>query len=247
VAATLAVGAIVVITRKWSLSEPAALWGVAAGIELVIGSLVFYAALGAGAMSLVAPLTACGSVVPAGVAIAAGESLSAPVVIGMVLALGGAVAVARISSGPAKLSSSVLALAAGGAVLAGVGLTFLQQAVAHGGQVLAIALVQRGIAAGGLLIVMLAATQRYPDRLAIPDLKVLQLIVVVGVADASANIAFALASREGGDAIVAVIASLYAAVTVLWAGIVLRERLSARQVAAIAVALVGVGLISGGA
>jgi len=70
-----------------------------------------------------------------------------------------------------------------------------------------------------------------------PDLPVL---AVIGVADATANALFGIASSSGLVSLAAVLGSLYPVVTVAWARVVLHERLSRLQ-------LVGVGLTAVGA
>ena len=161
------------------------------------------------------------------------------------MALGGAVAVAWISTGPVTLSPKSLALALSAALSDGVGLAVLQRALVHGGEGLAIALVQRvtSICVLAILVVVVVHGRGGMKR---PEPPLLGLIGAIGLADGAAVLAFSLASRAGGDAVAAVLASLYAIVTVIWAVLILDERVSARQGLAIAVALTGVGLVSGG-
>jgi drug/metabolite transporter (DMT)-like permease len=78
----------------------------------------------------------------------------------------------------------------------------------------------------------------------VPDARVMPLLVGVGLGDTGANVLLTLASGGGEDALVAVLSSLYPVVTVVLAGVVLRERLSAWQAAGVAAALAGVALVS---
>jgi len=71
------------------------------------------------------------------------------------------------------------------------------------------------------------------------------VVIVAGLFDVSANLAFAVASTKGALAVVAILGSLYPAVTVLLARIIHAERLTRLQQAGVAVALVGVALIAG--
>jgi drug/metabolite transporter (DMT)-like permease len=71
-------------------------------------------------------------------------------------------------------------------------------------------------------------------------------LVVTGVFDAGANVAYGVATTMGLLATTAVLGSLYPVVTALLAAIVLHERLRAVQYAGVAVAMVGVVMISAG-
>jgi len=70
-------------------------------------------------------------------------------------------------------------------------------------------------------------------------------VVVAGLFDVSANLVFALASTRGALAIVAILGSLYPAVTVLLARVLHHERLTRLQQGGVLLALIGVALIAG--
>jgi drug/metabolite transporter (DMT)-like permease len=74
----------------------------------------------------------------------------------------------------------------------------------------------------------------------------LPLVVVVGLADVGANLAFGLASTRGLVSVVGLLGSLYPVVTVLLAQVVHGERLGRLQAAGVVGALGGVGLIAVG-
>jgi drug/metabolite transporter (DMT)-like permease len=74
----------------------------------------------------------------------------------------------------------------------------------------------------------------------------LPLLAVIGAGDVGANAAMAVASTHGLLSVVAVLSSLYPAVTVLLARIVHAERLSRVQGVGVVAALVGVSLIASG-
>lgn len=76
-------------------------------------------------------------------------------------------------------------------------------------------------------------------------LRTWSLVVAAGLFDVSANLAFAEASTRGALAVVAILGSLYPAVTVLLARVVHGERLARLQQAGVAIALIGVALIAG--
>jgi drug/metabolite transporter (DMT)-like permease len=71
-------------------------------------------------------------------------------------------------------------------------------------------------------------------------------VLAVGLCDVSANVLFALASTRGLLSVVSVLTSLYPAVTVALAALLLHERVSRGQLAGGAAVLAGAALISGG-
>jgi drug/metabolite transporter (DMT)-like permease len=74
----------------------------------------------------------------------------------------------------------------------------------------------------------------------------LPLLAVIGAGDVGANAAMAVASTHGLLSVVAVLSSLYPAVTVLLARIVHSERLTGIQSAGVVAALAGVSLSASG-
>lgn len=222
------------------------LWGALAGVVGAAAIGTFYAALAAGAMSLVAPLAACGAVIPAAVAIAGGESPSPVVVCGFVLALGGGALVAREPrTGPgssAPLDRRALVLAISSAVLIGLLLTLIQHASEIDGSSAVTAVVAARAASLAVVLSVIAA-RRQSIAVGAGDLRPL---LVAGVFDTGANALFAIATTQGSDAVAAVLGSLYPVMTVVLAAAVLHERVARSQAAGIAVALAGVVLVSTG-
>jgi len=240
----LALGLVLLLTARPDVNAEGLVWGAAAGVVGMVAIGTFYAALAAGAMSLVAPLSACGAVIPAVVAIAGGENPSALVLGGLVLALAGAVLVAREPrDGPhAPLSKRALGLAIGAAVGIGLLLTLLQHASeVDGSSALAAVIAARATAAPLTLLVVLgrggslrtAASERAPS-------------LAAGVFDTGANALLAIATTKGSDAVAAVLGSLYPVTTVVLAVALLHERMARAQALGIAVALAGVVLVSAG-
>jgi drug/metabolite transporter (DMT)-like permease len=78
------------------------------------------------------------------------------------------------------------------------------------------------------------------------DRGLLPVLVTIGCFDVLANSLFALATNHGLLSLVAVAGSMYSAVTVLLARVVLGERLAPSQRSGVVVALVGVALIAAG-
>jgi len=91
--------AVVTLLAGAAASTEGLLWGAAAGVVGSLALALFYAALAAGTMSIVAPLSALGALVPVAVALFGGERLPALTWAGMALALAGAVLASRQPTG----------------------------------------------------------------------------------------------------------------------------------------------------
>jgi drug/metabolite transporter (DMT)-like permease len=231
----------VVVAGGVSLQAGSIWWGAAAGVVGAGALGLFYAGLAAGAMSLVAPLSACGAVVPVVVALAGGERVAVLTVVGMALALAGAVLVSRTAGEHLRLTPGVVAMAVGAGLAFGVVITLLQQG-SQGGHDAGISVVLASrVASFATIAIAVLATRTSP---AIAEPSALLPLLAVGIGDTGANVLLALASGGGDDAIVAVLSSLYPVVTVVLARGVLGERLSAWQAAGVAAALAGVALVS---
>ena len=237
----LALVVSIMVIGGFSLEGDQVWWGAVAGVIGSIGVGLFYAGLAAGAMSLVAPLSACGAIVPVIVAVLGGEELAALTVAGMAVALVGAVLVSRSEGEHLRLTPRIIALAVGAGLAFGAVITTFQQA-GQGGDDASMTVVLAARAAS--LVATSAALAVTRTAVRVPSASVLPLLVGAGLGDTGANIMLALASGAGQDALVAVLASLYPVVTVVLAGAVLRERLSAWQAAGVAAALAGVALLS---
>ena len=223
-------------------------WAFAAGLVGAAALVALYRALALGPMSLVAPLTACGAVVPVLVALAQGEAPGAITGAGMVFAFAGAVVVSRPPSPDAAvLTDSAVpgmrraafwhSLAAATGI--GLALTLLQQAVrAPDATALGVSLIAA--------VVVLVAVTASRGRIAAPPAAHLPAVIACGLLDVTANVLFAQATADGEAAVVAVLGSLYPLGTVLLARAWLGERLSRSQGAGVAAAMAGVALIAVG-
>ena len=222
-------------------TAPDLVLGAAAGLLGALALAVFYSALAAGSMSVVAPVTAvCGAAVPVLAGLATGDSLSVPALAGVVLALP-AIALAASEGGIGALRTGLRALTR--PVLAGLGL---------GGVLLLLhatspdsglwPLVASRLAAGVVVAGVLLARG---TSLRVPRTS-LTTVVAAGAADTLANVLFLLAVRQGQLSVVGLLSSLYPVSTVVLAAAVLRERLSGTQLAGVGGCALAVGLIAWG-
>lgn len=224
-------------------------WGVAAGAVGGAGLFLFYYALGVGTMSIIAPVAAVTSIaVPVIVGLVAGERPGLLPMIGVVLA---AIAIACVSvTSPPDTKAPGPAAHAVGAnrdLLSGItsgvafGLFFvlIHRAAPSAGMWPLLA--ARGTSVTGWSLIALATGRslRAP-RDARP------MIVSAGALDMIANVFCLLALQQGMLSVVATLASLYPATTLLLARVVLRERLGLVQGIGLGVATAAVVLISVG-
>jgi drug/metabolite transporter (DMT)-like permease len=230
------------------VSTPAIVWGALCGLSQAFGVWWFYAALGAGPMSLVSPLTA---ILVAGVPIIAGLALgerpSALAYVGIALALIAVVLVSREGrdedSGPDlegnRFTAKVAWLTVGAGLAFGLNFVLIDQAPVDAGLW---PLVFARLSAS-LMVVAIAAVLR---SLAVPTGVPLKLALAAGVLDTIANVAMLLALHASLLSLTSVLISLYPAGTVLLALVVLKEKVTRWQAAGMVLALAAVGLIAAG-
>lgn len=215
-------------------------WGAGAGLCGALGVMVFYTALAAGPMSVVAPLSALSSaLVPVCAAFVTGERLAPRALLGAMLCLGaiGLVSAEKRTgearSGPAR--GILLAVLSG----LGFGLFFVLARHADAATGLWPLVTARlswvavvGVAAMG------GAVRLYGNRITIG------LAVLSGLLDAGGNALYLVAARGGTLTLAAVLTSLYPAVTVLLARVTYGELLRGVQKLGLVLAGAGVALLA---
>jgi drug/metabolite transporter (DMT)-like permease len=211
-------------------------WAVLAGVSGAVGLICFYVALSSGKMGVVSPIAALGVLVPVFVGILSGEHPASLALIGMAVAIAGAVA----ASGP-ELRGGAGARPVVLAVVAGVGFGADLIFIAHGSRTSALMTLWGMRTTSVLAFALAAIVLRSVGGLQPTDLVPLAL---VGLADVSANLLYALASQRGLVSITAVLGSLYPVVTVLLARWLLKESLLRVQIVGVAATLIGVALVS---
>jgi drug/metabolite transporter (DMT)-like permease len=220
-------------------------WGALAGAFGMVGLMLFYRALSAGAMTVVAPVTAVTSAaIPVVVGLAGGERPPAIRLAGVACAL---VAIALVSLARPRPGERVLVTPSlvGWSVLAGTGFALFfvfttRASDAAGGQagLWPVAASQlSGIALGGILLLALR-----PGGW--PRGRSLAWTMLAGPMDMTANTLYLLASRDGDLSVVAPLASLYPVTTVVLALLVDRERVRSVQVVGLVLAVAALLLVA---
>lgn len=223
-------------------TTPALLWGSVSGIGSGVGNATLIRGLAAGRMSVVAPLSAVmTAAVPALVGIVAGDRLAAAGWSGIALALP-AVALTSWEGKAAGFGLSDIAFGVGAGC--GFGLLFvaLDRAGADSG---AWPLLPGQIVALGIVtVVAVPQINRIRRGKVRPQLSAtLRWGAASGALGASASLLFLFASGAGQLTVVAVLASLYPAFTVLLAAAVLREPIAGTQTVGLVASAASVVLI----
>ena len=214
-------------------------WSVAGGAAEAAAAGLLYSALAAGTMGIASPLAAVvGAAIPVAVGLATGETMGLPQAFGMLLAFGTIILVAgpRKSDAAASRRVGILAIASGTMFAA----SFIAFSRAEWvSDPLSAAVIAR---IAGLTIVAVLAR-----RLSLPLVTPSgsrRLVAAIGLLDAGAFVLLLLAYGAGPLGLTTVLISLYPAVTVVLAGLLLRERMARNDVLGVGVALLAVALLA---
>jgi len=242
-------------------------WGLAAGVGSGCALVLFYRSLAEGTMSIVAPISACGAVVPVTAALLTGNQPGTLAALGVLATVTGVVLVSRPhtparfappavegdQASPARGGRRVVAMALGSALGFGLFYVFVDAGAAstagtaaaagtagsHGSPLWVIA----GARMSSLAILSMIALVSRRSALRWPGRRI-GAVALVGIGDTGANLLFAYAATTGNLAVVGVLGSLYPVATVVLARWLLRERLSGGQNVGVVLALTGVVLLA---
>lgn len=220
-------------------------WGAAAGLGVGAGTAFLYRGLSIGRMGVVAPVSAVGSaLVPVAVGVSTGERPGLSTAVGIVIALPAIWLIASTDDGATQPAGGTSDRASTGlfdGILAGVGFgvgfACLDQvrSAAELTPLLATQVVSL------LPVIALAVWTREPFW---PRRRQAWIGFVIGPLGTMANACLLWAVQTGLLSVVAVLVSLYPAVTVALAAAVLRERIHRAQALGLGLAVVAVSLIS---
>jgi drug/metabolite transporter (DMT)-like permease len=218
------------------------LMGVLAGAFNVAARAAFYRGLAGGTMGIVAPIAATDAVIPVGYGLITGERPTTITMVGIGLALLGVVLASRPQTHEEEHESEPLAkrdspakgvaLALVAAVCFGLFTITLAEA-SHGGTLWAVTFSRLM----SLYLLSVVAVIVWPE-LSVQRKDAMPLVAIGGL-DITANALFAVALSAGLLSVVGVLGSFYPVVTIILAGVVLRERLGPLQRFGAASALAG--------
>jgi drug/metabolite transporter (DMT)-like permease len=241
VVATQAIGLVLFIVLAAALPQPFPslpdlVWDGAAGVADTVGLLAFYRALAVGRMGIAAPITAVLTAATPTLFGAFFQGLPQPLQLaGFVLAV---LAVWLLSRSEATSGHPT---GRGLAVLAGLsfgGFLILIDQGAHTTIFWPLAVARTVSLLFLLMSILLRRQQVLPTRTALLP------VVVAGLLDAGGSICFVLATHAGRLDVATILSSLYPAITVLLAALILREKVRRLQAIGILLALVASSLIS---
>jgi drug/metabolite transporter (DMT)-like permease len=219
-------------------------WAASVGGLGLLGLVAFYRALAIGTMSVVAPISATGVAIPVLVGLASGERPGALQVAGIVLACGGVILASREAPAEDAEARRSGRVAIGLALLAAVGFGSFFAGMDRAEETGDVAWVLLSARTADVLLLLAACAVVRPR---LPTAAgALGAIAAVGIFDLLANLLFVLAAGRGLLSVVGVIGSLYPAVTVMLARVVLHERLTPTQNAGVLVTLAGVVALAAG-
>ncbi len=218
-----------------------------AGIAGAVGLGALWLAMAIGMFGLASPISATGVLIPLAYGIIRGEPLGTVALIGAVLAIGGLLVAVSAPSTAGSRPAGSAAAASGLAALAAIcfGLLFTGIGVAARNSPAWALLAARsgaGVALAASLIVAHAGSRR---QAGIPRQSLVAL-ALVGALETGGSALYALAAHSGHLGLAAVAASLYPAVTVIIAALLLGERLSVTQQAGVLAIIAGVAMIGRG-
>ena len=231
---------IILVSSSWL--RPNLSWdgyflsGVCAGLLGFIGLVAFYSGLATGRMGVVAPISALSVLIPLTIAFINGEKPSSAQLLGMGIALTGAV----FASGP-ELKGGLAVKPIVFAVIAAFGFGAAVAFIAKGSASSAIMTMTTMRFSTFIVALFLFARFRTLGGFKKKDLPVL---IGIGGADFIANLLLGVATTKGLVSLAVVLGSLYPIVTALLAIKILHERLHKIQYVGIGFAIVGVAVIS---
>ena len=225
-------------------------WGIGAGVLNTSGTLALYRSFEIGKMSIVAPISAAYPALTMVLSAITGERLTVARFVGVALIMLGVIVVARGEAMPGDANPLDESrprkkyLGVGWALTAAIGFGVMFwllgiRVIPMMGAAPSVWMIRLTSVLATALVMLVA---RRPMKL--PDLGANRWILGVGVLDTSAYVFNNLGMMREQVSVVSVLASLYGAVTVGLAAIILKEKITRTQWAGIVAIFAGIVLIS---
>jgi drug/metabolite transporter (DMT)-like permease len=221
--------------------DPALLLAVVGGVAGVAAMFFLYRGFSIGSMAIVAPISATGVILPVVVSLAAGDNPTLLQKLGIAAAIMGTVLASREKNngGNGSHLSTGVGMAVGSAFAAGIFFVVMDQA-SEADPYWAAFLMRFSYFVFLIIIFLLKRPAVQAGKAHLPA------IIVLGICDALAGFAYALATTRGMLGLVAVVGALYPAVTVLLSMLILHERPQRTQFIGVLLAVGGITFISAG-
>jgi drug/metabolite transporter (DMT)-like permease len=210
--------------------------GVLAGLFGFVGLIAFYSGLATGRIGVVSPIAALSVLIPLTIAFITGEKPNSTQIVGMSIALLGAVC----ASGP-EVKGGVALKPVMLAVVAAVGFGLAVTFIAKGSSSSAIMTMTTMRFTTFIIAIFLFIKYRTFGGFTKKDIP---LLIGIGAADFIANLLLGVATTKGLVSLAVVLGSLFPIVTALLAFKLLHERLHKVQYLGITFAIIGVAVIS---
>lgn len=246
----------------WSaITSPHGLLAAGTSIGFMIGGVLLYQSLATGPLLIVSPITSSFAAITTITAFIAGERLPALRVIGIVITIIGVILSAAAPPNPEHQQAGPqmdnrlierflprwlpagIALAAGTALIFGIGNWFLSIAISEIGAFTTV-LINKIVGVSVYSVVFLA--RRIP--VVVRQASSWKWVLPLGFIDTVSFLAFTMGlevgAREGLVSVVTVCSSLFAVVTVILGAIFWKERITTLQTVGIVITFVGVALVS---
>ena len=239
----LLLGSILGLSGHPMPAEAGLAWAVPAGIMGIAAMYFLYRSLAVGVMSVLAPISATGALLPVGWGLFNGEALCPAALAGLFMAFTGAVLAARSPAGSEESGRWTRGVNLALAAAVCIGFYFILMDMACESDPLWASAVMRTTTF--LILLPAISLRRQNCNGTKPRLgSYLPSIIFMGAMDTLAAFAFTLAASRGILSISAVVSSLYPAVTVLLSAFILGERLQPVQLAGVVLTLIGVVQVS---
>ena len=218
------------------LGAPELGWLVLAGAANVVGLLLAYGAYRVGKVSIVAPITSTEGAIAAVLAVVTGEVIGVPSgVMLIVIAVGIALASAA-PGGASRDQRRAVLLAVSAALCFGAGI-YATGRLSETLPLVWAVIPARFVGALAVALPLVATRHLRLTRSALP------LVIIAGLCEVGGFASFAAGARDS-IAISAVLASQFAALTVLGAYVLIHERITRLQLAGVAAIAIGVAVLT---